>query len=119
MDSQSAKTTDKGKSVGMTLTRVKVHEVDIHDKEGVKLLLIPLVGVFPRMANRGVAGWVEARLGWELKVVKHWWSGVKWCGCHRGKNLLLPSGFHVLSKSWVVERTLAWLGRNRRLSKDY
>ncbi len=29
------------------------------------------------------------------------------------------SGFKVLLRRWVVERTLAWLGRYRRLSKDY
>jgi putative transposase len=31
----------------------------------------------------------------------------------------IPAGFHVLLRRWVVERTFAWLGRYRRLSKGY
>lgn len=32
---------------------------------------------------------------------------------------LPPSGFRVLPRCWVVERTFAWQGQYRRLSKDY
>jgi putative transposase len=54
-------------------------------------------------------------------VVQHWWSEIK-----RGVWLpedveppVIPSGFHVLPRRWVVERTFAWFGMYRRLSKDY
>lgn len=63
-------------------------------------------------------------------------SGVGWQGCCRTTNVdwvkdtfevvldvvLRPDdqvGFVVLPKRWIVERTFAWFGRYRRLSKDY
>lgn len=48
--------------------------------------------------------WVGSECGWELKVIKR---------SERAK------GFEKLPKRWVVERTFGWLGRYRRLSKDY
>jgi putative transposase len=35
------------------------------------------------------------------------------------KKLLPPSGFIVLPRRWVVERSFAWISHNRRMSKDY
>ena len=31
----------------------------------------------------------------------------------------IARGFHILPKRWIVERTYGWLGRYRRLAKDY
>lgn len=54
--------------------------------------------------DKYLKGWIQTTLGWELEVVERE-AGQK--------------GFQVIPKRWVVERTFAWLGRNRRLSKDY
>ena len=35
------------------------------------------------------------------------------------EHLLPPKGFQVLPRRWVVERTIAWIDHNRRMSKDY
>lgn len=51
-----------------------------------------------------LAKWCQEQGGWELEVVE------------RNKEV---KGFEVLPKRWIVERTFAWLVRNRRLAKDY
>ena len=76
------------------------------------MVLAQLLGRFPRLrvicpdaayAGRLVA-WAWATGGWVLSVVR------RNPDSHR---------FEVLPRRWVVERTLAWLSRCRRLSQDY
>jgi transposase len=111
---------------------VLVHEANIQDYDGGKLLLAPLKDCFPRLKliwadsgydKMGFPKWVKATLGWEVEIVKHPWSGLQ--GVWAPKDAVIdweqirPSGFHVLPHRWVVERTFGWLSTWRRLSKDY
>ena len=91
---------------------VVVHAANIQDRDGAKLVLRKLAGRFSRLAliwaDGGYAGklidWVADSGHWILKIVKR---------CDDVK------GFLVLPRRWVVERTFSWLGKYRRLSKDY
>lgn len=93
-----------------------VHAANVQDRDGAKLAMAQLNEkrkgrrLFPRLkliwADGGYAGqlidWAKHLGRWTLEIVK------------RGE-----AGFVVLPKRWIVERTFAWLGKYRRLSKDY
>jgi putative transposase len=94
---------------------VVVTAASVQDRDGAKLLLEGLRHQFSRLrliwADGAYAGdllaWVWALRPWRkvrLEIVKRP-KGVK--------------GFQVRPWRWIVERTFGWLGRYRRLSKDY
>jgi len=131
IDSQSVKTTevadergfDAGKKIngrkrhalvdtlGLVL-RLKVLAASVQDRDGAKVLLDEIKDQMPRLqliwADGGYRGkliaWVAETCAWLLHIVLRK-DDVK--------------GFQVLPRRWVVERTFAWMGRHRRLSKDY
>jgi len=95
---------------------IAVHAASFQDRDGAKLVLAKLNDkrkgrrLFPRLkliwADGGYAGqlidWARHLGRWTLEIVKR-----------------SEAGFAVLPKRWIVERTFAWLGKYRRLSKDY
>ena len=132
INSQSVKTTEAGEMRGYdagkkvkgcerhiivdtlgNLLEVAVHAANIQDHDGAWLLLRRLGQETKDAVQRiwadgaydgQVAGWVREKMGALLEVIP---------------SLPKQRGFQALPRRWVVERTLGWLNRYRRLSKDY
>jgi putative transposase len=117
--------------------RAVVHPANSMDRDGVTLVLHESITTdFPRLQQvwldsayngkgKGKDG-IEQTLGWSAQLVAHpprykkvWVpkdlppEQIDW------SQYLPPPGFRVLPRRWVVERTFAWQGQQRRLSKDY
>jgi putative transposase len=130
MDGQSVKTTERGGVRGFDAhKRVKgrkrhilvdtlglpiasrVEPAGMSDRRAGARLLAGLAPLFPRIQTVIADAGHESRKlsrellrdnGWKLQIVKR-----------------RQRAFKITGLTWIVERTFAWLGRNRRLSKDY
>ena len=130
MDSQSVKTTERGGVRGFDAhKRVKgrkrhilvdtsglpiacrVEPANTPDRKSASLLLGGLGPLFPNIRtvvadagreSRKLARYLMKQDGWKLQIVKR-----------------RQRAFKITGLTWIVERSFAWLGRNRRLSKDY
>jgi putative transposase len=94
------------------LLDVVVSAADLQDRDGAQRLLAHGSARLPALrhiwADQGYRGVLEAWAlllhGWTLEIVR---------------SPRQRPGFQPVARRWVVERTFAWLGRWRRLSKDY
>ena len=130
MDGQSVKTTERGGIRGFDahkrvkgrkrhilvdtfglLIACRVEPADISDRKAAARLLGGLRPLFPNIRtviadaghqSRKLADHLLRQDGWKLQIVKR-----------------RQRAFKITGLTWIVERSFAWLGRNRRLSKDY
>ena len=132
IDSQSVKMSDQGGVSGYdgnkkikgrkrhllvdtlgNLLEVVVSAANLNDREGAKALLTKVERL---MALRLLKIWVDKGYQGDLAL----WFANQW---HIALEVIAPEkgqrGFVVQPRRWVVERTFAWLGKFRRLCKDY
>jgi transposase len=132
IDSQSVKTTEAGgprgyaaekmikgrkrhiltDTIGLPVGMI-VHPANVQDRDGAPDLLESIRSAFPWLrhvfadaayAGEKLRGALEQLGTWTVEIIKRSDAA---------------KGFVLLPRRWVVERTFAWLNRNRRLAKDF
>src|SRR5712675_1954051 len=115
IDSQSVKGRKRHivTDTGGLLVGAEVHPADVQDRDGARLVIEAIHQLFPWLRHLFADSVYNgpnlrdtlAKFGnWTIEIVK------------RAAD---ATGFQLLPRRWVVERTLAWLNRNRRLAKDF
>jgi transposase len=91
-----------------------VHAADMQDRDGGVLLMATLFGLFPFLRKLYADG------GYQGPVFRQAMKRIlRQIDLEIVKRSDHAKGFQILPKRWIVERTIAWLNRCRRLAKDW
>ena len=91
-----------------------VHAAELQDRDGGAMLMAPMFGLYPFLLKLYAdGGYQGAGFQAAMRTI------MAQVNVEIVKRSDHATGFTVLPKRWVVERTFAWLNRCRRLAKDW